>query len=104
MPLEGLVNQSYLQMFSVILYETMCCCFHFFICFSDTRKIEMQSKLTHALFHPKWQDLNVRCRKLSGLLSLDDFTSNLQFSSDLNAHLIKLICPSFRLLRAIMTA
>lgn len=25
MPLEGLVKQNYLQMFSIILYETMCC-------------------------------------------------------------------------------
>lgn len=53
MPLEGLVKQNYLQMFSIILYETMCCCFDFF-CFSAPRKIKMQNKLSQTFFLSKW--------------------------------------------------
>jgi len=54
MALEGLVKQNYLQMFSIILYETMCSFFDFFICFSAPRKINMRNKLTWSFFLAKW--------------------------------------------------
>lgn len=53
MPLEGLVMQYYLQMFSIILYETMCCLFDFFICFSTPRKLKCKSNYPVSNFLPK---------------------------------------------------